>query len=106
MKWLIQKNRDRSKEVGGSVFGGKSEGQTGAVGVGDHCYIGSQSIIARGVSIGSQCVVGANSFVNENVADRTIVGGTPARPIGRVVVDDANISLCYDLNDCDRREDD
>jgi serine acetyltransferase len=38
-----------------------------------------------GISIGDYCVVGANSFVNKDVASRTVVGGTPARPIGRIV---------------------
>lgn len=79
-----------------ALSGGREKRRTGAVSIGGNTYIGSQSIIALSVSIGRQCVVAANSFVNESVADRTIVGGTPARPIGRVEVAGDNITLRYD----------
>ncbi len=52
--------------------------------IGDCVYIGSQSIIAAGVTIGSRCVVAANSFVNDDVPDGIVVGGSPARRIGVV----------------------
>lgn len=57
----------------------------GPVTIGDGTYIGSQSIISPNVSIGNQCIVGANSFVNADIPDRTVVAGSPARPIGQVV---------------------
>lgn len=57
------------------------------VAIGDCCYVGSQAIIAAGVKIGRQCVIGSNSFVNDDVADCTIVAGSTAKPIGRVVGD-------------------
>lgn len=57
----------------------------GAVSLGNGTYIGSQSIISPNVSVGDRCIVGANSFVNADVPDRTVVAGSPARPIGRVV---------------------
>jgi len=61
----------------------------GAVSLGDGTYIGSQSIVSPNVNIGSRCIIGANSFVNADVPDRTVVAGSPARPIGRVVGDGA-----------------
>jgi len=80
-----------------SLSGGKSDKRIGAVSIGDCTYVGSQVVIACGVTIGMQCVVAANSFVNRNVADRTIVGGTPAKPIGMVDVGvDGSIALRYD----------
>lgn len=42
-------------------------------------WIGSGSIILPGVTIGKNSVVAAGSVVNRNVADYTIVAGTPAR---------------------------
>jgi acetyltransferase-like isoleucine patch superfamily enzyme len=71
----------------------------GAVAIGDGCYVGPQSVIAPGVTIGQQVVVGANSFVNRPVSDRTVVAGTPARPIGTVEVDGAEVRHVYDDRD-------
>jgi acetyltransferase-like isoleucine patch superfamily enzyme len=63
--------------------------------VGRDTYLGSQVIVVPGTTIGSQCVLGANSFVNMDVPDRTIVAGSPARPIGRVEVTD-QVHFVYD----------
>jgi acetyltransferase-like isoleucine patch superfamily enzyme len=82
--------------VAWALTGGKAERALGAVSVGDHCYIGSQSIIAAGVTVGPQSVIAANSFVNRDVPSRTIVGGSPARRLGAVVVDGASVTLAYD----------
>ncbi len=79
-----------------ALSGGTAAKKTGRVVVGDCTYIGSQSIVKHGVTIGSRCVVAANSFVNRDVADRTIVGGSPAEPIGRVEGEGDDIRLRYD----------
>jgi acetyltransferase-like isoleucine patch superfamily enzyme len=64
--------------------------------IGDRVYIGSQSIIAAGVTVGSECVVGANSFVNHDVPHRTIVGGSPARRLGKVVGEGSDVRVIFD----------
>ena len=64
--------------------------------IGDCVYIGSQSIIAAGVTIGSRCVVAANSYVNHDVPDGTMVGGSPARRIGVVVGEAADVRIVFD----------
>lgn len=79
-----------------SLSGGKCERREAPVSIGDCVYIGSQSVIAAGVTIGAQCVVAANSFVNEDVPERTVVGGSPARRLGVVVGEGAGIILKYD----------
>lgn len=76
-----------------SLSGGAIPRRTGAVSIGDYCYIGSQSIVAAGVSIGSRCVVAANSFVRADVPDRTVVAGSPAVPIGRVEGEGEDVRL-------------
>ena len=48
----------------------------------DHdAWIGTGSVIRRGVHVGIGAVVGANSFVNKNVPPFAIVGGSPAKII-------------------------
>ena len=82
--------------VAWALSGGVAPKRTGPVRIGDCCHLGSQSVIRAGVRIGARCVVAANSFVNRDVADGTIVGGTPAVPIGRVVGRGAAVELSFD----------
>jgi acetyltransferase-like isoleucine patch superfamily enzyme len=79
-----------------AVSGGVQAARKGAVSIGSNTYIGAQALIIAGVAIGSSCVIAANSLVNRNVLDGTIVGGTPARHLGRVEGEGANARLVYD----------
>jgi acetyltransferase-like isoleucine patch superfamily enzyme len=67
-----------------ALSGGTATYEYAPVTVGDNCYIGPQTVVARGVTIGEGCVIGACSFVNRSVEPSTLAAGTPARPIGRV----------------------
>jgi acetyltransferase-like isoleucine patch superfamily enzyme len=51
------------------------------ISVGDHTWIGANSIIMPGVNLGKFCVVAANSFVNQSFDDYSIIGGSPAKLI-------------------------
>jgi acetyltransferase-like isoleucine patch superfamily enzyme len=55
----------------------------GEVTLKDGCWIGIGAAILPGVTIGRNAVVAANSVVTKSVADLTVVGGIPARPIAR-----------------------
>ena len=79
-----------------ALSGGALGRAQAGVRVGDCVYIGSQSIIAAGVTIGSRCVIGANSFVNRDVPDRTVVGGSPARRLGTVIGDGESVRIEFD----------
>jgi acetyltransferase-like isoleucine patch superfamily enzyme len=81
--------------VAWALSGGKAARRTGAVSIGDKVYVGSQSVIALGVTVGDMAVVAANSFVNRDVAPRTIVGGVPAIPIGRVTGEGESVELVF-----------
>jgi len=47
--------------------------------IGDGTWIGTGSLIMKGVEIGENCVIGANSVVIRSVPDGSIVLGNPAR---------------------------
>jgi acetyltransferase-like isoleucine patch superfamily enzyme len=62
-----------------ATSGGVKPAVHGAVSVGDHCYIGPNSVISKGVKIGNRCIIGANSFVNSDIPDGAKAWGTPAK---------------------------
>jgi acetyltransferase-like isoleucine patch superfamily enzyme len=77
-----------------AVSAGVAPYEHAPVEIGSYCYIGSQSVIAKGVTIGERTVVGACSFVNQDLPPRTIAVGTPCRPIGRVEIhEDGEVAL-------------
>lgn len=78
-----------------SLSGGAADKRIGPVTISDRCYLGSQSVIACGVTIGEQSVVASNSFVNRDVPARTVVGGTPARVMGRVEGEGDNLKVVF-----------
>jgi virginiamycin A acetyltransferase len=47
--------------------------------IGNDVWIGTNSVIRRGVRIGDGAVVGANSFVNRDVPDFAVCAGSPAK---------------------------
>lgn len=79
-----------------AVSGGVQQARKSAVKIGSNTYIGAQSVIVAGVTIGERCVIAANSLVNRDVPDGTIVGGTPAKALGRVEGLGAEARLVFD----------
>ncbi len=80
-----------------ALSGGKAEYEHAQVGIGDCCYIGSQTVIAKGVTIGDHCVIGACSFVNKDIPPHTVAGGVPFRCLGRVEIDErGDVALVLD----------
>ena len=49
--------------------------------IGSKCFIGANAIILPGVKIGDHCVVAAGSVVNNDVPERSMVAGNPAKII-------------------------
>jgi acetyltransferase-like isoleucine patch superfamily enzyme len=58
--------------------GGRTEPASGIV-LGRACRIGTRAIVEPGVRIGREAVVGAASLVREDVPERTVAMGVPAR---------------------------
>lgn len=50
----------------------------------DDVWIGASAVVLPGVTLGRGSIVGAGAVVTSNVEPFTIVGGVPAKPIGRV----------------------
>ncbi len=50
----------------------------------DDVWIGAGAIILPGIKIGKESVIGAGSVVTENVPERSIVAGVPAKVIRRI----------------------
>jgi acetyltransferase-like isoleucine patch superfamily enzyme len=72
-----------------ALSGGKVKYEYAPVKIGNNCYIGPQTVIAKGVSIGDHCLIGACSFVNSDIPPFTLAFGVPCRPKGVVQVSEA-----------------
>lgn len=55
-----------------------------AVVIGDSVFLGTGSIVTKGVTIGDNSVIGAGSVVTRSCPPNTIMAGNPARAIGEV----------------------
>lgn len=77
------------------VSGGKAAFKKGDVHIGSNTYIGSMSVIKQNITIGNRCIIGANSFVNKNIPDNSVVVGTPAKIIGKVIIDRDKVDIEY-----------
>jgi acetyltransferase-like isoleucine patch superfamily enzyme len=65
-----------------AVSAGKTAPTRAPTRVGDNCYIGPNTVVAKGVSIGDGCVIGANSLVLHDIAPGSKAYGTPCRIVG------------------------
>ncbi|MDZ3833688.1 MAG: DapH/DapD/GlmU-related protein [Sphingopyxis sp.] len=63
-----------------------ASGRHAPVQIGERCFIGGGSVILPGVTIGNEVIVGASSVVFDDVPDRCIVAGNPARIVRRDIV--------------------
>ena len=59
--------------------------------IGDRVFVGANAVVQMGVSIGDAAVIAAGAVVTRDVAPATIVAGVPARIVGRVDVDGADV---------------
>jgi len=78
-----------------ALSGGEQGYEYGSTSIGDNCFIGSHAVITRGVSVGNRCLVAAGAVVTKSFGDNAIVGGVPAKQIGRICVTDGEVKYDY-----------
>lgn len=54
---------------------------SGAVKIGNNCYIGRYSTILKGVTIGDNCIIGYGSLVTHDIPANSVAAGRPAKVI-------------------------
>ena len=64
-------------------LGGTFKRYSGEIEIYDNVFIGAKSTIMYGVKIGPNAIVAANSVVTKDVPEGVVVGGNPARIIGK-----------------------
>ena len=51
--------------------------------IGNDAWVCADAFVGPGVTVGDKAIVGARAVATKNVADASIVGGNPAREIGK-----------------------
>lgn len=64
--------------------------------IGDHVFLGANAVVMMGVTIGDRAVVAAGAVVTGDVPDDAVVGGVPAKVIGRVEFDGDEPRIVHD----------
>jgi acetyltransferase-like isoleucine patch superfamily enzyme len=60
---------------------GQPQPHTAPIVIGDHVWIGTNSLVLKGVTVGDGAVVAAGSVVTKDVPASTLVAGVPAKPV-------------------------
>lgn len=74
-----------------AITGGVASYEYAPTRIGNNCYIGPNTVIARGVSVGDGCVIGANSVVLSSIPPNSKAAGSPCRVTGPAKSDDQDI---------------
>jgi acetyltransferase-like isoleucine patch superfamily enzyme len=65
-----------------ATSGGQAPTERAPTAIGDRCYLGPHTVVAKGVRIGDGCIIGAHSLVLHDLPPGTKAWGTPCRVVG------------------------
>ena len=68
-----------------AISGGKHSPEYAPVTIGNRCYVGPNTVIAKGVTIGEGSIIGANSLVLNDVSANSMAFGTPCHVVGPAI---------------------
>ena len=68
----------------GETFIEQGYEETQPVSIGNNVWIGRRAMFLQGASIGNNVVVAAGAVVAKQFGDNVIIGGVPARIIGKI----------------------
>lgn len=63
---------------------------TGAINIGNGCWLGQNVVVLPGVTIGERSIIGANAVVSNDIPPYSIAVGMPAKVIKRFNLDTNN----------------
>jgi acetyltransferase-like isoleucine patch superfamily enzyme len=69
-----------------TISGGKAEIERSPTQIGSRCYLGPNTIVAKGVTIGDGCVIGAGSLVLRDIPAESKAFGTPCKVVDNNVI--------------------
>jgi len=78
-----------------ALTAGKHQTEYAPVSIGNCCFIGTDTVIIKGVVLGDHCLVGANSLVNKSFPANSIIAGVPAKKIGEIIVKDDDVQMKF-----------
>ena len=78
--------------VAWALTAGSTGPEREATRIGSRCYLGPNTIVAKGVTIGDGCVIGANSLVLHDIPSGSKAFGTPCKVSGKMEVPHINPS--------------
>jgi len=78
-----------------ALTAGKHPTEYSPVSIGNCCFIGTDTVILKGVTLGDHCLVGANSLVNNSFPANSIIAGVPARKIGEIMVKNDEVQMKF-----------
>lgn len=71
-----------------AISGGELQAERAEVQIGSRCYIGPNTVVAKGVCIGDGCIIGAGSLVLEDIPAGSKAFGTPCKVVGKADVNE------------------